>query len=288
MPKVLVKRGTRAQLDAAAAANQLSQGEPYLITDENKIAVGNNVNSYTVSQENLCDVAFKTVVAVGGGALSVTNIGFAGMTTVGGTARNYANTNKLTMSKRVGFVSSATAGSLSSAYWTTTAGNSYIPTDSDPYKISFNFRFNCSDAATVSGARFFAGISSSNIAPTNVEPSSITNCIGIAQLSTDATQFYLVYGGSSAQTSIGLGTVLGEPTDTTAIFHFKITMQSATAFTYMVKNLKTGVIASGVITGIAGTQIPTGVVSPRMWRCNNTTAMAVAFDLHFFYVESDV
>lgn len=43
-----VKRGTRAQLNAAVTANTLNQGEPYLITDENRIAIGTGSNSYEV------------------------------------------------------------------------------------------------------------------------------------------------------------------------------------------------------------------------------------------------
>ncbi len=40
------KRGTRAQLDAAASANQLVQGETYLITDEARLAIGTAANAY--------------------------------------------------------------------------------------------------------------------------------------------------------------------------------------------------------------------------------------------------
>ena len=36
---LLAKRGTRAQLNAAATANGLHAGEPYLITDEARLAV---------------------------------------------------------------------------------------------------------------------------------------------------------------------------------------------------------------------------------------------------------
>lgn len=46
MPKVLIKRGTRAQLNAAATASQLNAGEQYLITDENRIAVGLTTSTY--------------------------------------------------------------------------------------------------------------------------------------------------------------------------------------------------------------------------------------------------
>jgi hypothetical protein len=41
-----IKRGTRAQLDAAVTGNTLNLGEPYLITDEGRIAVGTGSNSF--------------------------------------------------------------------------------------------------------------------------------------------------------------------------------------------------------------------------------------------------
>lgn len=47
MAQIKLKRGTRAQLDAAAAANELNQAEPYFVTDENVIAVGTAADAYT-------------------------------------------------------------------------------------------------------------------------------------------------------------------------------------------------------------------------------------------------
>lgn len=46
MPSVQVKRGTRAQLDSAAGSSSLKAGEVYLITDENRLAVGLTVSTY--------------------------------------------------------------------------------------------------------------------------------------------------------------------------------------------------------------------------------------------------
>jgi hypothetical protein len=46
MPKILNKRGTRANLNTLASANGLSAGEVYLITNENKIAIGLSTNTY--------------------------------------------------------------------------------------------------------------------------------------------------------------------------------------------------------------------------------------------------
>lgn len=41
-----IKRGTRAQLNGAVASNTLNLGEPYLITDEGRIAIGTGSNTY--------------------------------------------------------------------------------------------------------------------------------------------------------------------------------------------------------------------------------------------------
>ena len=46
MPKVLNKRGTRSEINSAATANGLNAGEVYLITDENKIAIGLSSSTY--------------------------------------------------------------------------------------------------------------------------------------------------------------------------------------------------------------------------------------------------
>jgi mevalonate kinase len=47
MPTVQIKRGTLAQLTAAASANQLLEGETYLITDEQRLAVATASNAFT-------------------------------------------------------------------------------------------------------------------------------------------------------------------------------------------------------------------------------------------------
>lgn len=64
MPTVKVKRGTRAQLNAAATANQLNQGEPYLITDEDRIAIGLSASSYK-------DFAKLSEAGGGGGGITM-------------------------------------------------------------------------------------------------------------------------------------------------------------------------------------------------------------------------
>lgn len=54
---IQIKRGTRAQIEAAKVAGQLKDGEPYLIIDENRIAVGISPSGYSsfVKIEELVD-----------------------------------------------------------------------------------------------------------------------------------------------------------------------------------------------------------------------------------------
>lgn len=47
MPSLTHKRGTRAQIDAAASANGLRNGEVYLITDEARLTVGTAANAHS-------------------------------------------------------------------------------------------------------------------------------------------------------------------------------------------------------------------------------------------------
>ena len=46
MANIRFKRGSRSAINAAAAASGLAAGEPYLITDESRIAVGTAANTY--------------------------------------------------------------------------------------------------------------------------------------------------------------------------------------------------------------------------------------------------
>jgi hypothetical protein len=215
--------------------------------------------------------------------------GFTAMTVVGtATARSVASTNLLTMSRRLGLVSVATAAGISGVYSTIANLFKSSGTLGGFHTI---FRFCNSDAAAVTGARTFVGVAASVAAPTNVEPSTLTNCIGMAQLSTDATQWYIVYGGSGAQAAIALGTTLGAPTLVNTMFELSIFdyPNLANQVGYTVTNLTSSVSVSGTLTGVAGTALPAAgtAMTQRAWRCNNATALAVGLDVASIYQETD-
>lgn len=210
--------------------------------------------------------------------------GMAAVTATGtATARNVATTNFFTRRHRLGYVSAATAGSLAgiraaAAIWS--MGVSGTPNHGGFEAI---FRFGCSDAATVAGARQFVGLSSSTAAPTNVEPSTLTNSIGVGHGAAD-TNLRLYYGGSAAQTPIDLGANF--PANTLSVDMYELTLYCPpgvnNAVYYRIKRLNTGDIADGTLTAAApGTQLPanTTFLGLQAWRSNNATALAVGLDI---------
>lgn len=222
-------------------------------------------------------------------------LGFNAPTAVGtATARTVATTNLFTRTRRLGYVTAATAGTLSGHY--STAAQFTTGDGAGLGGFFYSCRFGFSDAAAVSGARAFVGLSSSVAVPTNVEPNTLTNAIGVAQLSTDATQLYLVYGGSAAQTAIALGTNF-PPMAAAGIANgiaYDLTLFSPPSSNgvvhYRLERIGTAFVAEGTFSlTTPGTQLPanTTLLAHRAWRCNNAQALAVGIDILNVYIETD-
>ncbi|NOT66360.1 MAG: hypothetical protein HOP06_10110 [Methylotenera sp.] len=242
---------------------------------------------------------FRQAIAIwlppGNGVVLPGVMGMLAPTAVGtATARTVATTNLLTRMLRIGYVSVATVGGLVSHYHNVaqfTVGNG-----AGLGGFFRSMRFAITDAAAVAGARAFFGVSSTVAAPTNVEPSGLLNQIGIAQISTDATQLYLVYGGSAAQVAIPLGTnfppmqgvgaVNGVAYDL-AIFS---SPNSNGVVNVRLERLGTAFVYENTITpATVGVQTPlsTTLLAYRCWRTNNATALAVGVDFCGIYKETD-
>ena len=216
------------------------------------------------------------------------------------TARTMASTNRFTRMRKLGYATTAaTAGllvSLRSGFpqFSTGTGGTAATADGGFFQ---SVRFAATDPAAVAGARMFVGVWGTTTAPTNVEPSSLTNAIGVAQLSTDTTQLYLVYGGSTAQTAVALGTGFPCRQITAGInngipYDFQIWCPPTGngVVNWQLDRLDTGTSISGTITpGTPGLQTPlsTTMLSTVIWRCNNATALACNIDIINIYTETD-
>lgn len=205
------------------------------------------------------------------------------------TARNVATTNLFTRMRRLGYVSSTTAGNLAGprvavAQVTTGTGSN---NGCGFFKVC---RFGISDAVLVSGARTFVGISSNTGAPTNVEPNTLTNSVGVGNGAAD-TNLKLFYGGSAAQTPIDLGANFPANTINTDVYELALYAPTATAdIYYEVTRLNTGHVTSGMLSNGGGVSLPaatTLLTYLQAWRSNNATAAAVGLDIMSDYVETD-
>lgn len=141
----------------------------------------------------------------------------------------------------------------------------------------------------------FVGLRSSASPSANVEPSTITNCIGVAKLST-STNLHIVYGGSAAQAPIDLGANF--PAGTLSADAYEIALFAApnipNSVGYHVSRLNTDYVAEGTLTAATeGLQLPmaTGfgalMLTPNFYRTNNATALAVGLDICSVYLETD-
>ena len=210
--------------------------------------------------------------------------GMAALTAVGtATTRNVATTNMLTRMTRIGYVSAATAGSLASireaaAKYTLGAGAGLGG-------FFYRVRFGVSDAATVAGARMFVGLSASTAAATNVEPNTLTNAIGVCQLST-SNNLHFYCAGSTATIAIDLGASFPAHTLSTDAYELAMFAPSTGGeVNYTVTRMNTGDVASGKIT--TGLPLGTQLLCHQIWRTNNATALAVGLDLCSIYMETD-
>lgn len=208
------------------------------------------------------------------------------------TNRPVATTNRATRSSRIGYVSAATAAAVTGHYYNSA---SFLRLALGDGAGAGGFEYVChfvpSDAAVVAGARMFAGISNSAAAPTNVEPSSLTNVIGIAQLST-STNLQIVFGGSTPQAPIDLGANFPAGGQSADLYRLTLTSDpnDNTKVGYRVDRIGTAFSAEGVLTNTTpGTTLPatTTLMHHRLWRTNNATALAVGIDLVQVVIEYD-
>lgn len=225
-----------------------------------------------------------------GNAATVTVMGaYTAPTAVGtATTRSIATTNLFTRMRRIGYVSAATAGALCGARVAAaqiTVGNA--GQNSGFFKI---IRFGVSDAAVVAGSRMFIGVAASTAAPTNVEPSTLLNCIGVGCRTAD-TNLQLFYGGSAAQTPIDLGGNFPANTTNTDVYELALFAAPNTAdVQWEVTRLNTGDRASGTVASGGGVTGPSGttlLTYLQAWRSNNATAAAVGLDIMSDYIETD-
>jgi len=123
--------------------------------------------------------------------------------------------------------------------------------------------------------RFFMGLANSTTAPTDVEPSSITNILGIGYDAAD-TNVQFMYRGAGAVTKVDLGGSFAVPTtDRSTIYQLVMSCKPGTtqALDWHVTNITSGATASGSIT--TGGPSTTTTLAERIWASVGGTSSVI-------------
>ena len=237
----------------------------------------------TTLQANLGGNKVAMWMPPGGSTTAPGVFGMAALAATGtATARTVATTNLLSRMTRLGYVSAATAGALAGAR----EAVAKFTTGAGPGLGGFfaRYRFGVSDAATVVGARMFIGLDALTAAPTNIDPSTKVNCIGVGQIAT-SNNLHIIYGNATAKTPIDLGVSFPANTNADA-YELNLFAPPAGGCYWQVRRLNTTFEATGFLPS---TEIPiaTQLLCHQLWRCNNATALAVGLDVCGIYIETD-
>ena len=126
--------------------------------------------------------------------------------------------------------------------------------------------------ATVASHRFFGGWLSNNNAPTDVNPSTLTNIVGVGYDSGDTNLQFMHNDGSGAATKVDLGSGLPKPTVAeAAAYLIRITSNVAGQVSYFVENIITGNTATGSVS----TNLPTVGLNWQSWQSAGGTSTAI-------------
>ncbi len=203
------------------------------------------------------------------------------------TVRTAASTNMASSACRVGMVSAASAGSVTGLRYN---NDTIFWRGNGPRLGGFLllWRFCISDGALVPTARMFAGLRTATGAPTDVDPSTLSNVLGVGCDSGD-TVLQLYAAGASAQARVSLGANF--PVDTVSTDIYEVALFAApndSQVSWEVTRVNTGDTATGTITAAASLPSSTTFLSQTLYRSNGGTASAVAVDFYNFYAEVDV
>ena len=234
------------------------------------------ISGTTISYDNSTYLTSSTVItdveknayeyrctSLSGNTATVIGQPTAGIVTSGINAAGAA-TGLFSVQNRFDYVTSTVAGSL--AFFRTTFG-SWGGMSSG--KIC-EWLFGTADTATVAGARSFIGFTGSFASPTNVEPTNLTSCVGIARLST-SNNWHIIHNDSTGTcTAIDLGS--GYPSNTLGVdlIYLRLTFNTNGTISYLVANKTTNISTSGVLS----TNLPAVTLYEQLWTSNNATALA--------------
>jgi hypothetical protein len=197
------------------------------------------------------------------------------------TATTYGRFNKVE-----NLVTGATTSAVAGIYVTTNA----FTTGAGSLYGGFNFvaRFGPATGVATATSRLFCGMTNSVAAPTDVNPSTLLNMVGVGYDSADTNLQIMHNDGTGTATKIDLGSSFAVPTsDRTAYYQLALySPPNNSDIGYTVTNLVTGAVAAGTIVS-ADVPAGTTTLSPRIYSSVGGTSSVIGVGITSIYVESD-
>ena len=221
------------------------------------------------------------------GSTGLSVIGGIAPTAVGtATAAAIATTNLFTMTPRLDYLVStasttAVAGFRSINLMVTAGGAS-----AGIGGFHLVGRWGPATGVSVTTNRAFFGMANVTVAPTDVEPSSGLNCVGMGWDAADANVQVMFNDGTGACSKIDLGALFAVPTtDRTTLYELSLFSPKGTtqSVDWFVTNLVNGATASGTLT----TDLPstTTLLAPRGWMSVGGTSSVIGLTLNSLYID---
>jgi hypothetical protein len=207
-------------------------------------------------------------------------IGLTTTTTGTAPAAALAGTSMFTQSPWLIFASAASAGSSAGVNGAQLIAWRGSGSDRGGFYLLMRFGWE----VTQPQGRCFAGLRGSTAAIGNVNPSTLTDIIGIGFDSGQTTMRVLYNDAAGAASAIDLGANF--PSNSAQEFYELMLSAEpgGSEVRYRVERLNTGHIAAGTIS----TDLPAAgtFLTPHLWGNNGTTAAAVQIALHTMYLEN--
>ena len=221
-----------------------------------------------------------------GNATTINTMGIAALTAAGtATAANVATTNLYASLRRVEYLVT-TAATTAVAGFRSNVAQFWRGNASGLGGFTLITRFGIA-TGTPSTQRLFVGMRGSTAAPTDVDPSTLTNIIGVGYDAAD-TELQIIHNdGSGTATKVPLGANFPKPT-AERIDVYEIALFCApntSTVSWEVSRLNTAFSASGTIS----TDLPssTTLLAPHAYRSVGGTSSIIGLTLMSLYVETD-
>jgi len=229
--------------------------------------------------------AIKVIIPAGN-STTVTAIGSPALTATGtATAVNVATTNRYTQIRGVEYLVTV-AATTAVAGFREAAVQHFLGNSAGNGGFHYICRFGPATGVATTTSRLFVGMSTSTAAPTDVEPSTLTNIFGVGYDAADANIQFMNNDGTGTATKTDLGITV--PTaDRTSVYELSMfAAPNSTTIYYTLKDLAQG---GTTVSGSVSSDIPAvnTFFGARGYTSAGGTSSVIGLGLKSLYIESD-